>query len=194
MENPENRQTLPERWEYPDFSRVMDPVPAPIPEEEPQTAPPGPEPDTVLPPGAPETGIPDPQTAEALATLDAIGQAMHALLTGFDETLYSTLLGIIRKAILKVIHKELHADPVLLKGMIDEALARLGEAGEATILTVSPEDKALLDQPGIGCHYAIEVDPSLAKGDFVLKNRITTVVSVLEERIDALLGIGASAE
>ncbi|QBS11841.1 hypothetical protein E4T54_03245 [Legionella geestiana] len=123
--------------------------------------------------------------------LDTIAFEMRQILEGFDHELYRQIVGIVQKVTRKIIHREIALNPDTLKTMVIEAMSRINTDNAPCTLHVAKEDKALFDTVYAGENVSVTVDETLAPGDFRIKTLHSTLISAIDARIHALLGLEA---
>lgn len=123
--------------------------------------------------------------------LDTIAFEMRQILEGFDHELYRQIVNIVQKVTRKIIHREIALHPETLKTMVDEAMSRINTDNAPCTLHVAKEDKALFDDVYAGENVSVTVDEALTPGDFRIKTLHSTLISAIDARIHALLGLEA---
>ena len=136
------------------------------------------------------------QTSESLAQvtelqdkiqyIDAMALQIKTLLADIDATLLTNVMTLIKDAVKKIIRRELSVDESVFRDMIKESLATFNKADEACIVYVAAEDYFIFEQYVPVQHITVLVDPSLEKGDFSIKTKLSEFQAILDDRLTVL--------
>lgn len=129
------------------------------------------------------------EIAEQINYLETLGLQMKKLLSEIDESLLNNIVTLVKKTVKKIVAKEMAADGNLLKDMIAVSLATINRDDGICIIHISEEDKSLFEENAPLQNVVIKTDPTLQKGDYVIKSRFSELEAILEQRINTLLGI-----
>jgi len=113
---------------------------------------------------------------------------MQDPLTFFDDQLIHIIQDIIKKVIIKIIHKEITTDPTLIVKMVDGLKSLINTHDGLINLNLSEEDYKALQNISSNTNQSIHVDKNLTSGDIVIKTNDTEIRALLNERIDLLMG------
>lgn len=137
---------------------------------------------------APPSVAAESDLTQQMAYLDALAQRLNERIADIDQTFILKITQIIKKAVKKIILKELEVDDARLQQMLEEALTHM-KSLEAAQLWVSEQDYALFETYGPAQRLQVKVDPKLAPGDFIIKSADQVLESILDDRLNQLFGV-----
>lgn len=139
---------------------------------------------TAVEPAAVPVSSPQPEAhadARVLDLLDAFVAELARLRARAAERLEEAIDAVVADVARRVLARELHAAPVAMEALLDDAL-RDFDAGVRVTVRLSPRDAARLTE-----RTGVEVDPALGPGDFALEVDDGRFEASLQTRLDALL-------
>lgn len=112
----------------------------------------------------------------------------HPLLNINDQVI-TIIRSIIKKCVKHLIHVELKEEPLLIAEVINEMVAYMQDKSEMVTISLSEIDYNRLNASDHKASKLIIIDNSLKEGDVVVKSNYSEVRSILEERVDKMIGI-----
>lgn len=128
---------------------------------------------------------------EKIQYLDSMGLKLSEQFAEAQAVLLKNMVSVIRKAVRKIILKEIDVDQDVLTKMIEAALANVNAKENPCVITVSKADMKQTENNIFLGHVQFKVDELLHQGDFVIENKFFTLEAILEERINRLFVLGA---
>lgn len=120
--------------------------------------------------------------------IEKIGAELKKMLLDIDKNFLKMIFSLIKKSVEKIILKEISVDENILVNMIEDCLLKINQDNEC-IVYVCAEDYVLVEKKCSLTHIAIEIDPALGKGDFIIKNKVSELEAILEQRLNLLFGV-----
>jgi flagellar biosynthesis/type III secretory pathway protein FliH len=122
-----------------------------------------------------------------IATVNKLISKLNDTVSIIDKELFEIIQDIIRKTVKKIILKEIKTDPQLLNNMIAELKTVISEQNGVINIYLSETDYQKINSAEQDPVLAVNVLPTLAEGDIVIKCNTTEIRAILSDRIDNLL-------
>lgn len=107
----------------------------------------------------------------------------------FDNELIDLIQDIIKKSVKKIIYKEIKADAKLIVKIINELKSTISSQNGIINVNLSEVDYERLKDDNSTQGTVINADSLLQEGDVVIKSNFTEIRSILNNRIDKMLGL-----
>lgn len=126
------------------------------------------------------------QWHEKLQLIDELSKQMQESCMALDQALLDTMTDIIKKSVHKLVHKSLTLEPLLIKEMVEKALAEMNLQNTACEVRLSSADFIHLSALDLA-HVSFKEDSSLKPGDFIIFTPVQQIQAILHERMDLLM-------
>lgn len=129
------------------------------------------------------------QYNEKIQLLNQILNKLENISPLIDQELLDLLQEILKKVVKKIIHKEIKSDPKILNKIVEELSLLLQNNTSLLTIDLSETDYKRFKQDDKNTSMVIKEDATLSEGDIVLKSHSAEIHSILDDRIEKILGM-----
>jgi flagellar biosynthesis/type III secretory pathway protein FliH len=126
---------------------------------------------------------------EKIGVINTIIEKLKYPMSIIDDQLIEMVIDIIKKVVMKIIHKEIQGDPSIINNMIKELTSIVNAKDGMVSIYLSQDDYQHLTKTEGMQEKTVSVDNTLKKGDIIVKSNFSEVRALMNERIDHLLRI-----
>lgn len=165
-----------EAWDYPDLRPIaIEAVETPPARIEPQ-------PDDLMV----QLALKQAALDEQINYLQRMGLLLEKKTNELEGLVLKNVVALIKKAVKKIIFKEIEVDETLLETMIQAQLETLPDKVSPCTVFISRDDKGLTTNNVFLTSLAFKVDDALKKGDFIIQTDVSSIEALLADRINRL--------
>ena len=126
---------------------------------------------------------------DKIVLLNTILEKIDNPLRNIDNDLMELIKNVIKNAIRKIILKDIQEDPTILTNMIDELKLLINPQDSLIVVYLSESDFNNLDLKAANTTLSFKMNRELMDGDIIIKSNTAEVRSILNDRIDKMIGI-----
>lgn len=127
--------------------------------------------------------------AKKMNLLNDIHNQLENALSILDNELIDLIQDIIKKSVKKIIYKEIKSDSKLLLKIISELKSSINAQNGLVNVSVSAVDYERLKDENSNPMMIVSENSLLKEGDIIIKSNFTEIRSILNDRIDKMLGL-----
>jgi hypothetical protein len=120
--------------------------------------------------------------------LDHLLTKLHDPLLFVDDQLINIMQDLIKKLVIKIVHKEINTDPEVLLKMIDSMKKLIIDQHGIVNVYLSEDDFKLIKTNPDDKNQVIQVNNNLKNGDIIIKTNDTEIRAILNDQVDLLMG------
>lgn len=121
--------------------------------------------------------------------LNEIISRLKAPILNIDQSTIEIMEEIIKKLTMRLIKKELAAEPQQFRTMVDDLNKLISQQNETSQVFVSKADYQNLINNEQNANLNLCIDESLTSGDVVIKSKYSELRAILTERVDQLMSL-----
>ncbi len=106
-----------------------------------------------------------------------------------DDEVLGMFQDIIKKAVKRIIHKEIEADPKIINDIVKELSDIIVTKNGVINVLLSEADYKRLDLSASAATHVVKASPELAEGDVIVKSHAKEIRAVLNDRIEQIFGM-----
>lgn len=118
--------------------------------------------------------------------LNKIFDELKSSSISIDEEMINLIDQVVKKAVKKIILKEMGADSTILPNMIGKLKNLIQEKNSVLTIYISQDDHQAIMQENLLPDELLSVNPDLTQGDIIVKSHFSEISAILDERIEAI--------
>ncbi len=118
--------------------------------------------------------------------LNKIFDELKSSSISIDEEMINLIDQVVKKAVKKIILKEIGADSTILPNMIGKLKNLIQEKNSVLTIYISQDDHQVIMQENLLPDELLSVNPDLTQGDIIVKSHFSEISAILDERIEAI--------
>lgn len=118
--------------------------------------------------------------------LNKIFDELKSSSISIDEEMINLIDQVVKKAVKKIILKEMGADSTILPNMIGKLKNLIQEKNSVLTIYISQDDHQIIMQENLLPDELLSVNPDLTQGDIIVKSHFSEISAILDERIEAI--------